>query len=409
MFWEAIFFIVFFKISLFYGSLYLALGVGAAFSGLAVINSRLRRAVFFGLGHLFYALLWLLLIQSVWWDTLTLESVHEFDVSFVVRTLSLIGMSVIPGVTIGVLYVQNSTERLRKIVLDAFVVQFLFWAVTFLWPEDVKVFLYHLMGQSSVNLRPYNLEVRGFGLSNGVNYMSPVMMVIVSVMVLGYRGVTVMTMVTQLVNSNLVAVGIFLSVFFRRINPGRVVFAIFGVSAVVLLFGQMVFRRFFAELQSGGLRTVTALVNRHIFFNNDGVLQHIFGSGEIVYGGAAERMSDIGWVIMYNYGGALFVLLFFLLIGWLCIRAFGFNRVALMWLVLGVVLNTKGMAYGPNIYFFMSSLLAGCRWSGFDVLRMTGLGDAGTRPRGFGRSGTLRKRSRERINEVFAGGSSEAG
>ena len=107
------------------------------------------------------------------------------------------------------------------------------------------------------------------------------------------------------------------------------------------------------ELNSGGARTVLALLEDHFYFTNLGVFEFIFGAGNYMFIPGSVRLIDSGWVNLVNYGGFFYAIIFLFFLALLAFKAF-YSRVYFsIWFLAGVWLNFKGLLLSPNAFFFI--------------------------------------------------------
>ena len=157
-----------------------------------------------------------------------------------------------------------------------------------------------------------------------------------------------------MVNSNLVLVAVVVAMVFSKIKLRYKVFlAILGVGLIYFV-GEAVFPRLLAEFSNGGSRTILVLLSKHIVIVNEGLWEHFFGSAVYSFQGGGSVSSDIGWINMYNYGGAVLLVLYFFFLFFLSASAFGYGVLGLVWFGAGLILNTKGLLFSPNSYFFIT-------------------------------------------------------
>ena len=110
----------------------------------------------------------------------------------------------------------------------------------------------------------------------------------------------------------------------------------------------------------GGTRTVDGLLSNHIFSLGElNPITILFGFQKNISSSVDDSniYSDMGWVIMFNYGGVFLIFLVLMVIFLLSMRIFSNKFYALIWFFVGMILNTKGMIIGMNGYFFLSFLL----------------------------------------------------
>ncbi|EFN9472264.1 hypothetical protein D3K05_23715, partial [Escherichia coli] len=118
------------------------------------------------------------------------------------------------------------------------------------------------------------------------------------------------------------------------------------------------FPRFYDEFVSGdGTRTLDILLQQHVFVvGNLDFFNIIFGLQQNISSSIPDikQSSDMGWVILFNYGGLTFITLFLFLIFTISIATFGMTYQAIIWMLIGIIFNTKGLVLGSNGYFFLS-------------------------------------------------------
>ncbi|ANU37673.1 hypothetical protein [Vibrio scophthalmi] len=350
-----LFFICFYRVSLFYGSFYLALFIGISSLPLFLVSS--YRGVFVKAISPFSVLLFLLLFTfSFVVDLVTGNIVSNFSSSFAIRLLFMVFCSVLPAYYIVCKFLKGSSDSLILLFFTAFSLQTILFFVSYFYP-GVKVFLYSLMGASnSVNLNDWNMGTRGFGLSNEINYSSPFLMVILTIYFFRSGFLKVLVFLTQVINSNNAVVAAVLGLAFSRYKTYIKVLLFLVGGGLVLTLGLNYFPRLEDEFSDGGARTISYLFQKHFYILNDNILEFLMGTGIYIYGGASKYLSDIGFVIIFNYGGFLYSLLFLMLLFLVIIRVGYSKAFILMWLLVGVVLNFKGLLLGANGYIFMTFL-----------------------------------------------------
>lgn len=355
---SAIFFLTFFKISLFNQYAYISIIFGVIGGAAMFLRADLQKVIKKMGGHVFVSFLILsayIFVIDIFSSNL-LENKYR---SFSVRMLSLCLVSFFPAYLIYRLLGADRASIL-KIIEWSFWLQFIFWLITY-FNLDIKSLVYEIMGASeSVNLRDYNLTVRGFGVSTEINYTTPFMMSLICFVFLKRTWLSLCTFITQIVNSGLVIFAFGIGLFFSRIEAYKKLLILLICGGLLFYLGDQFFVRLFAEIESGGTRTIDGLLAEHLIFLNEGGFEQIFGTGRYVFGGEENWRSDIGWVIIYNFGGLLGVVLFIYFIFSLGISALGTSWIAMAWIASGLVLNTKGILLGPNAYFFTTFLLCFC-------------------------------------------------
>lgn len=351
-----LFFISFYRISLFYSSLYLSLIIGLLVILLLLSNKNSRDEFVTAIGSKIFFIFLSIFLWVLSIDVYTGTLFVSVNAAFSIRLLSLLLLSIFPAFFINKYIIKGCEKKMLSIIFISFSIQTLFWLLSFNFPS-VKIFLYNLMGASnSVNLREHNMGARGFGLSNEINYTTPFMMAYISIVYFKNALIKILFTVTQLFNSNMVMVAILMA--FIRSNMSflmKIVTALF--SAVIMITVLINFiPRLSDELSSGGLRTIKILLENHFYFVGNQSYEFLLGASRYLFHGQDTLHSDIGWVVLLNLGGVVLLMLFSLFILFLG------NRVAdslfhiIIWVGIAFVLNFKGVLLGPNSFMFMSFL-----------------------------------------------------
>lgn len=354
LFGVIIFFITFYKISFFYSYAYPSLIVGF-FCLFLFFYKKNRDLLVSSLGVIVLFVFFALFFNSLIIDFFSGSLKSNLFNSFFVRLLSIFFMSLLPAYFVCNFLIKGRYEDIVKIITISFYIQLFFWVVTFMNPS-LKIVFTSLMGgsENSVNLREHNLYVRGFGLSGDINYTTPFMTVLVSYLFLRNITLGFLSTLTQIVNSNLVLLSVAIVLLFSKIKLHWKIISGCFLIFIFLSLGKDFFPRLYGEFSSGDSRTVNALFYNHTVFVAKDFLGHFLGEFEYTFKGGASVSSDIGWVIMYNYGGFVFTVEYVLLLLALSVAAFGKSWFSLVWFFVGVLLNMKGLLFGPNSYYFIT-------------------------------------------------------
>ncbi|MEW9027813.1 hypothetical protein AB2475_16805 [Salmonella enterica] len=278
--------------------------------------------------------------------------------SFFIRTLMLVVLSILPAYLL-VCNLKGDESRLKKIIILSIWIQIVLFLLMY-FSDGTKHTLYSIFGMGdSVNLLDQNDRVRGFGLSTEINYMSPFLMIFLCFFILQNKYfLLLLTCLTQIVNSNMAVLAIVTALVFSRIKLSTKIIAMIFLSIIVFSVGVIVFPRFYDEfINNGGTRTLEILIQQHVFtIGTVDWFTSFFGFQQNISSSIPDLpvSSDMGWVIMFNYGGGLFILQFVLLLFALSVAAFGRTKLALVWFLVGILFNTKGLALGPNGYMFIT-------------------------------------------------------
>ena len=345
------FFLSFFRIELIYPGFFLSAFVGLAGiyyvlrpSGQRVLRESVPRSALVCLG----AVAVIAVVQDGFGPDAGIGSN-----SFAVRIASVVLLSFLAALFVSEYYLRGQWDRLTRVIQLCFWVQLGFWVVTYVSPVAKELAYVITARPDSVNLYRWNMSSRGFGLSKEVNFGSPYMMIFCSLIIARDKILSVVTIPTQLINSNLAAVAIVLGVLLTRLKGYQKAMIMTPTILGILYFGDAVFRRFYGEFMGGGSRTVQSLTRDHLFVLNEGLFEHLFGAGLYVFQTGGRYSSDVGWVIMYNYGGLLFCAFFVILLYACTIRALGLGHLGLAFFISGLVLNSKGLLFGPNSFWFV--------------------------------------------------------
>lgn len=349
---------MFFRLSLFHPYIYIAL-VPASCGLFTFIMKKTRnqQPIFMGGGKKIVFMILIVmflccLLFDLFQDALTINSL------FSVRMMMLVILSLFPAYFL-VDRLRGDESNLKKIITLSIWMQIVLFFIMY-FSSEAKYTIYTTFGMGdSVNLTEQNIVTRGFGLSSEINFMTPFLMVFITFFILKNKYLLLfMVSVTQIVNSNMTAIAILLAAFFSKINiPAKLLFSILLV-VVLFVFGPIYSPRFYDEFViSGGMRTVDALIKNHFFAVDDiNWFTLLFGFQQNISSSIPDLdiYSDVGWVIMFNYGGGVFITLFILLLLSLSISAFGKTKLAAIWFLVGLVFNTKGLLLGVNGYMFIT-------------------------------------------------------
>lgn len=349
-----VFFVSFYKIPVLFPYAYISL----VFSGFAIIvlTKPVHNRIFLSsIGLWPLIIVFFIAAYSFSIDVVSGSFFSNFSNSFFVRAASLLVISALPAYFLVSCCLRWDFHKALDVIVIGFWVQILFWGLTYIDPS-LKYFVNSIMGgsENSVNLRAHNFDVRGFGISSEINFTTPFVSVLVCLILIRRKAVSFLTTITQLVNSNLVLVAVVVAMVFSKIKLRYKVFlAILGVGLIYFV-GEAVFPRLLAEFSNGGSRTILVLLSKHIVIVNEGLWEHFFGSAVYSFQGGGSVSSDIGWINMYNYGGAVLLVLYFFFLFFLSASAFGYGVLGLVWFGAGLILNTKGLLFSPNSYFFIT-------------------------------------------------------
>ncbi len=356
-----LFFIVFFRLSLMMPYLYLAFI--PAFFGIIYLG----RNTLFAIGSVGLPIDRKFLMLSITFAIIFLfclifdlfQENHSFQSFFTVRILMLFLFSFVPAYYLVNGFLKGNLKLMEQILLYSFWLQIIIFFVMFISPE-LKRLLYTFFGMSdSVNLWEQNAKIRGFGLSGEINFMTPFLMIYMSFFMIKRRyALIAIICLTQVVNSNMAVLAAIIGIGCSRLNVSIKIATVLILGILVYSLGAVFFPRFYDEFVSGdGLRTLDILLQQHVFVvGNLDLFSILFGFQQNISSSIPDikQSSDMGWVILFNYGGLTFIVLFLFLIFAISIAAFGMTYQAILWMLIGIVFNTKGLVLGSNGYFFIS-------------------------------------------------------
>lgn len=357
-----LFFIVFFRLSLIVPYLYLAFipaifGIGyLGRNTLVCMNNRGGVP----LDRKYSTLLFIFVIVFIFCLVFDFyQKKYSFQSFFTVRMLMLFLLSFIPAYYLVNRFLKGNLKLMERILVCSLWIQIIIFFAMFISPE-VKRLLYTFFGMSdSVNLWEQNARVRGFGLSGEINFMTPFLMIYMSFFMIKRRyALIALICLTQIVNSNMAVLAAIIGIGCSKLNISIKIATVLILGILVYSLGAVFFPRFYDEFVSGdGMRTLDILLQQHVFIvGNLDWFSILFGFQQNISSSIPDikQSSDMGWVILFNYGGLTFIVLFLMLIAAISIAAFGVTYQAIIWMLIGVIFNTKGLVLGSNGYFFLS-------------------------------------------------------
>lgn len=270
-------------------------------------------------------------------------------------------------------------EAFRKFTIYAIAAQVFLGFLMFFFPEAKHLFYSGISGYTGEEkvFREHFYHSRIFGWSEELFFTAPVFMALATVYFwparfsFTYSVFSFSTLLISLFNARLALLGFVLGAG-KRFSWGQlVVFVLFFsfLIAVVLAvsWDMPAVQLFLADFQGGGSRTVSILLDRHIHFLFEDVAEMLFGVQEYLYAVPnRERSSDIGWVIILNYGGVVYLFLWLCLVIVVLAKAFPYPKQFFFGLLLVVAAAFKGLVFGGNalmaFLLCLAILRGGRRW-----------------------------------------------
>lgn len=355
-----VFFVSFYRLSLFHSNLYLSiipslLGVIFFIANKKNLSLNFQRNNFFLISISVLGLIYCIILDF-FQNNITLES------SFSFRIITIVFFSFFSAYFLNFL-VKSNLNYLDKIIKYGLFIQLFFFFLTFISPT-FKSIIYGIFGLSgSVNLLEHNLNSRGFGLSSEINFMTPFLMIYLTFLIFSKNFILkLIVSFTQVINSNMALLSILLGLVIGKIrltiSLALVVMFSFYFLGEIFVKNNMprLYDEFFVY---GGARTINSLKEEHLFLvEKVDFFSFLFGFQKNVSSSVSNKgqFSDMGWVVIFNYGGFFLILLLMAFVVILAFSVFKNKFYALIWILIAIIFNTKGMIIGMNGYFFLSFL-----------------------------------------------------
>ncbi len=255
--------------------------------------------------------------------------------------------------------------RLARSVIGVVFLQVLLGLLMLLYPPLKKMFYINLSGYTGEErlLTDYFLA-RGFGWSEELFYLAPVFMLFSIVLFFGFFRfiysflVLIGAVVVAFFNARIAVLGLFFGFFLRLGLVKTIPLFIFVLGVIIIClsyFGGQAAEQFLGEFSGGRLRTLQILWDHHVHYLLAGV-ENILGSHVYLYGSKQNIISDIGWVILINYGGWFYFAAWLGIVFILSLKAFPKRGQGLVVFVFIFLLGCKGIVTSGNAV--MALLLA---------------------------------------------------
>lgn len=344
----------------------------AAAGVLYLASSRqLLERTFSRLGPVFFVLLAFLILFSLAVDLATgAFSVIGARTQFF--TTQRLVISLLGAVFVVAVLCRWQMNRFRYLLLGAIGGQLAFGVAMLLVP-DFKRFMYITVSGYSGSekmFEEYFFGSRTFGWSEELFFLAPVVMVFASLifmprLTIARVGFLLLVVLISLFNARLAIFGVLFGLLIgfkaRLLVPSLLLAA--GLFAAAVIGGPAI-ELFLAEFQGGRSRTLDILLADHVHL----LLRDadwIFGGHHYLHAGPKPpAFSDIGLIIILNYGGAIYVGAWLALAWCLVLRAFHSNWNRMMAFSLFLAASIKGLAFSGNALialFIALALLGGYR------------------------------------------------
>ena len=273
-------------------------------------------------------------------------------------------------------FLQGKLENLARAVVGIVFVQVFLGLLMLVYPDFKKITYIYLSGYSGDErlLTDYFLA-RGFGWSEELFYLAPVFMLFSMILFFGFSPffyyflVLIGAVIVAFFNARIAAFGLFFAFWLRFgliITIPLFMFVLGLVSICLFYFGGQAAEQFLGEFSGGRLRTLQILWDHHVHYLLAGV-ENIFGSHIYLYGSKQDVISDIGWVILVNYGGWFYLAAWLGIILILSTKAFPKSGQGLVVFLFIFLLGCKGIVTSGNA--MMALLLALVFVGGIDVAK----------------------------------------
>jgi hypothetical protein len=218
---------------------------------------------------------------------------------------------------------------------------------------SLKVPFYSFFNLSeSVNLSVWNLESRGFSIVPEMNFLGTIITGLLALILFKNYILKLTIFFSQVINVNTTI----LSLLILKINIKNYVVFSFVVYGFLYQFSdliELIAPRLYMEIDSGFTRTIYILLQDHVVLLYSNLIQIFFGVPMNILPHANYfYASDIGWIILFNYGGLFFTFLFILFFIYflkdISISKRGKNVIFILFLLF----NFKGLVLGPNVFWF---------------------------------------------------------
>lgn len=328
-------------------------------------SRRLIDRTFALLGPVFFILLAFLILFTFAVDLAT-DALPVIGARTQFFTTQRLVISLLGAVFIVAILCRWQMRRFRYLLLGAIGVQLAFGLTMILVP-DFKRFMYIKVSGytgSEKMFEEYFFGSRVFGWSEELFFLAPVVMVFASLIFIPRLTVTracflVLVVLISLFNARLAIFGVLFGLLIgfkaRMLVPSLLLGA--GLLAAAVIGGPAA-ELFLAEFQGGRSRTLDILMADHVhLLLRDG--DWIFGGHHYLYAGPnPPAFSDIGLLIILNYGGALYMVAWLALAWSLVLRAFHSNWDRMMAFALFMAASIKGLAFSGNALFALFIALA---------------------------------------------------
>ena len=254
---------------------------------------------------------------------------------------------------------KSDQDYFRKVIFGILFIQVVF-AIAMFISMDFKDFIYRSISGydgSEKMYRSHFIGSRIYGWSEELFYLAPVFMVF-SFAIYFPKKISLLSIVSFFIvfivaifNARLAIVGLFFGLLVRfgiRKALSIGLFFIIFFMVLLLYLEHPAINMVTAEFETGGSRTLRILIDDHIHYLLNGA-EIFFGNHYYLYGWPGRQFgSDIGWIIILNYGGYFYSLAWLIFVCSVCVRAFPVGSHSVYVFLLVVCVAVKGLAFSGN-------------------------------------------------------------
>ncbi|HGY1015883.1 TPA: hypothetical protein ACNUUK_004230 [Aeromonas salmonicida subsp. smithia] len=281
--------------------------------------------------------------------------------SFTASNIRFLFVTVGGGICIALVFARGDKKELMSLMVKAVVTQIAIGIVMLFFPE-LKRFIYiYISGYSGSEKIFYDwfFYTRIFGWSEELFYLAPVLMTFI-LSLFFYKPQRIfsnlffiVSIAISLMNARLAILGV---IWGLMIRTGFIKTTLFFLLLVPLVLGVMtlyfqdnpIYNLIFSEFEGGRSRTFDILIEHHLIWLGKDSFDFILGPMAYVHAGERKVTVDIGWLIIGNFGGVLFILAWVALLISLCDKAFVTMQLKLLAFIMLALFGFKGLLFSSN-------------------------------------------------------------